>query len=239
MPEADFSKFLQQAYWRLDRLLAWIAYRGAKWSWDNSWPPEIAKAFGLLMTALKKGTARGSRRLGKTGLRHPIEPYEWCDVELLRYGNPRFYGQEEPRFYDKNTPAQQHYAATAEPWIDVLFEVESALKAFPATPEAPPDKAVGTLRTQGRKKKKQPAPPYSYENLVLFFEKRRKSFDNRDDGMLAAREHFDHKIPVKTCYAAYSKAGLVGRSGPKPKAKKPGGRVSIPDPSFSPRNPPK
>ena len=168
MPEADSSKFLQQAYWRLDRLLAWIAYRGAKWSWDNSWPPEIAKAFGLLMTALKKGTARGSRRLGKTGLRHPIEPYEWCDVELLRYGNPRFYGQEEPRFYDKNTPAQQHYAATAEPWIDVLFEVESALKAFPATPEAPPDKAVGTLRTQGRKKKKQPAPRTAMRTSFYF-----------------------------------------------------------------------
>ena len=254
MPEANSSKFLQQAYWRLDRLLAWIAYRGGGWSWRD-WPPEvrgdlaaakqadkdrlaaeaherkIAEAYGRLMSLLERGEVRASRRIAKNGPRRPIEPYEWCDVELLRYGNPRFIGQEEWQFYDRRTPAQQHYAATAEPWIDVLFEVESALKAFPA---AAPARTPAPAGTPGKKKKKQPAPPYSYKNLVLFFEKRRKLFSNRDDEILAAREHFDHKFQSRRATPHISKPALSGGRALSLKPRNPAAGFQSRTPRFPP-----
>ena len=135
MPDSDFTK-TSETYWTLRQTAAWIAWRDPDRGWSGL-PPEIDEAYRKLAPLLESGKVRASRRMAKTGPRGPIEPVEWCDVILLWFENPRFIGQDEPRFYDRNTPDRDFADATAEPWRDVLFVVADVVKAFPIEPVTP------------------------------------------------------------------------------------------------------
>jgi hypothetical protein len=152
---------------------------------------------------LEGGEVRGSRRIGKNGPRKWIEPFEWCDVELVSFANPRFIGQDEPRFYDRNTPARDFAAATAEPWRDVLFVVADIAKAFPAAGET----------------EKNPAPSKaSLSTIVAFCRSLKEVKRNRAEMDAALKAEFG-PLPRETCDEVRRKAGFAGKRGPRPKPK--------------------
>ena len=128
MPDPPSINIGEKAYWRLNETLAWIAWRDPD---RCDWPPDISGAYFQLEPLLERGEIRGSRRIGRNGPRRPIEAFEWCDVVLSWLPAPLRIGQDEPRFYDRNTPDRDFAAAIAEPWRDVLFVVADLLKAFP------------------------------------------------------------------------------------------------------------
>jgi hypothetical protein len=68
---------------------------------------------------------------------------------LRWFEKPRLIGQDEPQFYDRNTPARDLAAATAEPWREVLFDAADLQEAFPASAEPTPAAANA----------QKPAPP--------------------------------------------------------------------------------
>ena len=120
---------MKKAHWKLKQTLAWIAWRDPD---RCDGPPDISGAYFQLEPLLERGEIRGSRRR-RNGPRRPIEAFEWCDVVLSWLPRPARIGQDEPRFYDRNTPDRDFAAAIAEPWRDVLSAVADLLKAFRCT----------------------------------------------------------------------------------------------------------
>jgi len=213
---------LKDAHWQYFQALVWVAYRDVDrvreerkewgernprrhppiWSW-RGWTPEIAEASRVLLQMLQKGTVRASRRKARGGPRRPIDPLEWCDVELVSIDPPRLVGQEAPQFYDRDTPDRDFAAATAEPWRDVLISVADLLRAFPAVNPSP--LAISEMTAE--------IPHY---DLVAFY---REQFGtpgtatNREDMDRAAKEHFGRPIPIKARRAARNDAGVKGKVG--------------------------
>jgi hypothetical protein len=121
----------------------WIINRGAERpvTPHQRWLENV-EAERLLNQACLKGAVAMSGVPTTGGSRQLIDPLKLLDVVLVAYGNPRFIGQEEFRFYDRDTPDRDFYTGDAQPvWRRVRYNVVGLKQTFPETQPTTPEQA--------------------------------------------------------------------------------------------------